>query len=270
MRNRLETRVARVGYREDSCDENRMLRVCVRVAVAARESLSRRVGSRGAEAVTDAARRFSSEKRGALQVTQRQKFLKSAQERGERGARKANCEARKPGAEKRGAIMRPGAEGPAKARKRAEASRGYRQGWKPCLFVKQRASNGCQSNDRFWARVTNRTHLGRIPCEKRSEGGALLSWTHDPDADSGSGTIREGSLAPKIPLGSLASRRVPHSSGFGSPESKRRKGNRMRVLAVSMIASRRIRPGSETDAFSPNRALRPSENEAREWPLSGF
>ena len=123
-----------------------------------------------------------------------------------------------------------------------ETPRGYRQGWRARPAVKQRASNGCRPNDRFWVCVANRTHLGRIPCGKRSEDGALLSWTHDPDADSGSGTIREGSLAPKIPLGSLAPRRVPHSSGFGFPESKRRKGNRVRVLAVSMIASQGIRP----------------------------
>ena len=86
----------------------------------------------------------------------------------------------------------------------------------------------------------------------------------------GFGTIREGSLAPKIPLGSLAPRRVPHSSGFGFPESNEEKGNRVRVLAVSMIASQRIVPGLETDAFLPIEHCVHPKNEAREWPLSGF
>lgn len=188
------------------------------------------------------ARNFLENRRGGFRKARNHKWARNDLERGESKARKVSGAAREGGAEKRGALVRQGAETSAKARKCVEAPRGYRQGWRARPAVKQRASNGCRPNDRFWACVANRTHLGRIPCGKRSEDGALLSWTHDPDADSGSGTIREGSLAPKIPLGSLAPRCVPHSSGFGFPESKRRKGNRVRVLTVSMIAIQGIRP----------------------------
>ena len=208
----------------------------------ASENPSGGAGPRGAEGLENAARTFLDNRRGGFRKARNPKWARNDLERGESKARKVSDAAREGGAEKRGALVRQGAETSAKARKCVETPRGYRQGWRARPAVKQRASNGCRPNDRFWVCVANRTHLGRIPCGKRSEDGALLSWTHDPDADSGSGTIREGSLAPKIPLGSLAPRRVPHSSGFGFPESKRRKGNRVRVLAVSMIASQGIRP----------------------------
>lgn len=117
---------------------------------------------------------------------------KNDRERGESKARKVSDAAREGGAGKRGALVRQSAEMCAKAREHAEASRGCRYGRRPCPFVKQRASNGCKSNGQFWARMANRTHLGRIPCEKRSEDDVLLSWTHDQDASSGSEAIREG------------------------------------------------------------------------------
>lgn len=242
MRNRLETRVARDGYRVCPKDRNGTFRALRPDGVALPKTPR--------EASGRAARKGSKTRRGTFSITGAEAFGKPGIPNGQEmiwsgeNPKRGRCRTR------RGRAARKSAEpsyGKARRRlqKRGSAWR-LREGTdrvggaRPA--VKQRASNGCRPNDRFWACVVNRTHLGRIPCGKRSEDGALLSWTHDPDADSGSGTIREGSLAPKIPLGSLAPRRVPHSSGFGFPESKRRKGNRVRVLAVSMIASQRIRP----------------------------
>ncbi len=165
----------------------------------ASENPSGGAGPRGAEGLENAARNFLDNRRGGFRKARNPKWARNDLERGESKARKVSDAAREGGAEKRGALVRQGAETSAKARKCVETPRGYRQGWRARPAVKRRASNGCRPNDRFWVCVANRTHLGRIPCGKRSEDGALLSWTHDPDADSGSGTIREGSLAPKIP-----------------------------------------------------------------------
>lgn len=186
MRNRLETRVARDGYRVCPKDRNGTFRALRPDGVALPKTPR--------EASGRAARKGSKTRRGTFSITGAEAFGKPGIPNGQEmiwsgeNPKRGRCRTR------RGRAARKSAEpsyGKARRRlqKRGSAWR-LREGTdrvggaRPA--VKQRASNGCRPNDRFWACVVNRTHLGRIPCGKRSEDGALLSWTHDPDADSGS------------------------------------------------------------------------------------